>query len=494
MRESTLKTWPKSFRRAVIGWGMGLLIFAGSTALAEQPNIILMMTDDQGWGQVGFRDHPVLKTPHLDAMAANGLRLERFYAGAPVCSPTRATVLTGRHALRTGVPRHGHALRLQEKTLSEALRRAGYATGHFGKWHLNGVLGPGVPVLPDEPHGPKSFGFQTWLTASNFFDLDPLLGKESGFSSFKGDSSSVIVGEALKFIETSLSESRPFFAVIWDGSPHFPFRALPQDLEGFDGLDEKSRHHYGELVAFDRSVGVLRAGLKKMKVASNTLIWFCSDNGGLRQVNPSAMGGLRGSKNTLWEGGIRVPGIIEWPAGIQPAISSFPASTLDIFPTLVDLLELPEDSLLKPIDGISLKSLLVGQAPSKRSRPIGFLHPSLDRRAAWIDNDYKLVCQDLREGEFELYHLERDPAESKNLAKAEPERLNSMKKAFLSWRKSVEASMAGQDYPADSGFEGDPEPVEWISSPQYAPHLDEFSQRPEYRQRIANARRKAQPR
>ena len=119
-----------------------ILTVLSLNALADQPNIILVMADDQGWGQMGYYDHPVLKTPHLDEMAQHSLRFDRFYAAAPVCSPTRASVLTGRTNMRTGVQSHGYALRLQEKTIATALQNAGYATGHFGKWHLNGMRVP----------------------------------------------------------------------------------------------------------------------------------------------------------------------------------------------------------------------------------------------------------------------------------------------------------------------------------------------------------------
>ena len=131
-----------------LGYGLG-------AAAAEPPNIILVMADDQGWGQTGYYNHPLLKTPNLDAMAAAGLRFDRFYAGAPVCSPTRATVMTGRTNDRTGVQNHGFGLRRQERTVAQALRHAGYATGHFGKWHLNGIRGPGVPIFADDDQSPS---------------------------------------------------------------------------------------------------------------------------------------------------------------------------------------------------------------------------------------------------------------------------------------------------------------------------------------------------
>jgi arylsulfatase A-like enzyme len=204
-----------------------IMAFASCERQPEQtrPNIILLMTADQGWGQTGYYDHPVLKTPHLDAMAENGLRLDRFYACAPVCSPTRASVLNGRNHHRSGVPTPGHALRLQEKTLAQALKSAGYATGHFGKWHLNALRGPGVPIFRDDPHGPGVFGFDRWVSVTNFFEMDP-----------------------------------------------------------------ESQAHYGELVAFDRSVGILRKALRDMEVDENTLVWYCSDNGGLPHIEPTTTG------------------------------------------------------------------------------------------------------------------------------------------------------------------------------------------------------------
>jgi len=136
-----------------------IVLSAGIANAAARPNIVLVMADDMGWGQTGYYNHPVLKTPHLDAMALAGLRFDRFYAGAPVCSPTRASVLTGRSNMRTGVESHGYALRRQEQTIVSALRKAGYATGHFGKWHLNGMRGPGVPMFASDTHHPGVFDF-----------------------------------------------------------------------------------------------------------------------------------------------------------------------------------------------------------------------------------------------------------------------------------------------------------------------------------------------
>ena len=153
------------------------------------------MTDDQGWGQTGYYNHPVLKTPNLDEMAKNGLRLDRFYAGAPQCSPTRASVLTGRSNDRTGVFYHGYPLNKSEKTIAQALKTVGYKTGHFGKWHLNGLRGPGVPIFKDDKYSPGIFGFDKWLSVTNFFDFDPVMSYNGEFQEFKGSSSEIIVDE-----------------------------------------------------------------------------------------------------------------------------------------------------------------------------------------------------------------------------------------------------------------------------------------------------------
>ena len=449
----------------------------------ERPNIILIMTDDQGWGQTGYYDHPVLQTPNLDAMAKNGLRFDRFYAGAPVCSPTRASVLTGRTNDRTGVLDHGYALRKQEKTISVALKNEGYATGHFGKWHLNGLRGPGVPVLKEDSHSPGKFGFDHWLTVTNFFDIDPLMSENGSFIDLKGNSSDIIVGKALEFIKEKSNQNLPFFTVIWDGSPHDPFVASEKDRSNFKSLNENSQHHYGELVAFDRSLGVLRKTLKDLGLENNTILWYCSDNGGLRNILPSTVGGLRGSKTTIWEGGLRVPAVIEWPQVIKPRITHYPASTMDIFPTIADILDLPETDLLKPVDGISLKPIFKNDIKN-RDKKIPFRYKD---QGALVDNNFKLVATSIQKKEFELYDLENDSGETTNLAAQNPMIFNQMKKDFLKWGKSIDSSLDGIDYPEGKVLKN-PERHFWMNDERYEPYLEEWLNRPEYRDRILRSR------
>jgi len=271
-----------------------------SVFATAKPHIILVMADDQGWAQMGYMDHPYLKDkmPQLDQMAAAGLRFNRFYAGAPVCTPTRGTVMTGRTSGRNGAVGLHKRLCLQEKTLPQALKNVGYVTAHFGKWHLNGVKGAGMPILPDDANHPGHYGFDVWLSMTNFFEMNPIMSRNGKFEYLEGESSELMVQEALKFI--AANKSQPTLSVIWYGSPHFPFKFLPQDREGLPA--GKHGDHLAEIVAIDRSMGMLRQGLRDMGIEQNTLIWYTSDNGGL-STDPDSTGQLQGFKGSLYEGG-----------------------------------------------------------------------------------------------------------------------------------------------------------------------------------------------
>lgn len=484
------------FTTAVIV-AMGLVSLAHSTA-QERPNIVLVMADDLGYAQTGYYGHPLLRTPHLDALAAGGLRLDRFYAAGPVCSPTRASVLTGRTHERTGVMSHGFALRRQEPTLAMTLSDAGYATGHFGKWHLDGLRGPGVPIFADDPHGPAKFGFQTWLSVTNFFDRDPLLSRGGEFESFQGDSSEIIVEEALQFAEQSQRNDQPFFAVVWYGTPHSPFQASAADIASLadgsperkkiiDSMDKESINQYGELVAMDRSLGTLRDGLAKMNALSSTLIWFCSDNGGLGNIQPSATRPLRGHKGQLYEGGLRVPCVLHWPGHIEPGrVSQHPACATDIAPTVLDLLGLPSSSLTQPVDGISLKVLVsspIDEPEVSRNVPIGFRY---QRECAVVDNQWKLIRA--KKGD-ELYHLEKDIAEQKNLLKSHPHVAKRLAAWLDQFNGSVDASVAGKDYPEGTVDPNHPEPRFWTELPAYQAQLDQWRDRWEFKKTILRAKK-----
>jgi len=418
-------------------------------ASPSRPNIILCMTDDQGWGDVSYNGLKKIRTPNLDAMAAAGMQFNRFYAQQS-CSPTRASVLTGRHPNRMGVFWPGMPLRKQEVTIAQLLKPAGYATGHFGKWHLNGVAGPGKVIPDSDPLAPRNVGFEESFSVSNYFETDWTFGRNGVPEKVSGDGSEVIVGEALKFIGAVAEKKRPFLAVIWFGSPHVPHQPLPEDLKAADGSA-----YYGELIAVDRSLGTLRAGLRKLGLADNTMLWFSSDNGGwLDPEKPAAHGtnaDLRGRKGDMWEGGIRVPGLLEWPARIKhPTVTDIPAGTVDILPTIVELLQLKVERPV-PLDGLSLLPLIDGQMTA-RPRPMGFWQFAGDQKnftpdsgpSAWNDNQYKLVK--VRPNQWELYDVVADRSEKHDLAAVHPELVRRMKAELELWQLSVIRSFNGKDY------------------------------------------------
>ena len=339
---------------------------AQATGLAgSRPNVILLMTDDQGWGETGYYGHPLALTPNLDEMAASGLVMNRFYATAPICSPTRVSILTGRHHYRSGCfDVMNCTLDKSETTIAEELQGVGYATGHFGKWHIGRLSG-------GQSSSPGDNGFEQWVSARLFYDLNSDIFVENGQSlpAIPGDGSDFVVDEALEFIEQQVADDQPFFVVIWYAAPHTPWEALESDKAMFAGLTDEQQNYYGELYAMDRSIGTLRQGLRDFGIADETVVWFNSDNGPFRSVAESATGGLQGSKSSLWEGGIRVPAVVEWPNGIATPLSTdVAASTLDIYPTILELAGLTQSSEL---DGISLLPMFGGNM-TERVEPIPF--------------------------------------------------------------------------------------------------------------------------
>ena len=497
------KSHHQFFKKLVSLWFLPILIlFAGCAEnQKDQPNVILVMADDMGWAQTGYYGHPILKTPHLDAMAENGLRMDRFYAGAPSCTPTRASVMTGRTNDRTGAFRVGSYINKQEKMLSTAFKDAGYITAHFGKWHLN-MDSPDLdhPLPKSDPHNPGELGFDYWLSHTTGFDRSFDLSRNGVLEKFEGDGSEIIVEEAVKFITDELEEGKPFFIVIWYSAPHGPWEASEEDIKPFLGkVDRTSAHAHGEIVAIDRSIGNLRTSLRELGIADNTLVWFTSDNGGspnldvrvwpskdsfggaggqgmemeypsncsneidfnltstqarelhgcIRGMDPDSTGYLRGFKKDFYEGGLRVPTVIEWPAGIEPRVTNFPSSTYDMFPTLIDVAGLSPDSINTVHDGISIIELFDYELP-KREVPIGF---RANGGLMWLDNDWKLVRNVDYDGkkfvttDYELYNVIGDPTESNNLIEMYPEIAAKMIEQQRKWSLSVSKSAFGADYP-----------------------------------------------
>lgn len=391
------------------------------SAEATTPNIILMMSDDHGWEETGYNGHPHVKTPVLDEMAATGLKFERFYAAHPSCSPTRASFLTGRHPNRIGTFRPGWSLRPEEITIAHLLSKAGYHCMHLGKWHVG-------TVKADSPLNPGAMGFDEWLSHDNFFELDPPLSRNGGPPEvFEGESSEVLIREAIADMERAAAAGKPVFQVIWFGSPHEPYSGLPKDLALYDDLPAKYpkmvrltsnetgrptrrpqgevlRERYAEITAMDRAIGTLREHLKETGLRENTLLFYCGDNG----TSPeSALGAPhRAAKGSIYEGGTLVPGLIEWPARIpRPRATGFRASTSDLLPTLAALTgqSLPD----RPLDGIDLVPVIDGTL-AVRTTPLTFW--DFDLRRLMATNPEPYIDPALQQGTTPLVKLSGNKA------------------------------------------------------------------------------------
>lgn len=450
---------------------------------SSKPNIILCMADDQGWGDTGYNGHPYLKTPHLDAMSAAGLRFDRFYSGAPVCSPTRGSALTGRHPYRYGVPtaNAGH-VREPEVTLAELLKEQGYATGHFGKWHLGTLTKDQEDgrrggrerhvqhYAPPWEHGfDESFSAEVQMPTWNPMESQAFPSKywtgpgEFATENLEGDDSRVIMDRAIPFIQRAVREGNPFFAVIWFHTPHRPVLAGPSHREMYAEFGEGEQHYYGCISALDEQVGRLRAELRALGVASDTMFWYCSDNGpegwtSHASTDRGSSGGLRGRKRSLFEGGVRVPGILEWPGRVAPGRSSdVPCSTSDYFPTVADALGLDTAVDDRPMDGTTLMPLIDG-VMEMRGKRIAFQTPGDSEQAArsrlgspnhaLIGDRYKFLSylDEQRDDEDMLFDLALDPGERHNLVEELPDVAAAMKSELRAWDESCARSEAGEDY------------------------------------------------
>lgn len=461
-----------------------LALFTANPPLvfAKRPNIIFVMADDHGYGDTGFTGHPFVKTPNLDAMSKSGIVFNHFYASAPVCSPTRASVMTGRHPFRGNVPNHGHYLRPHEITLAERLKASGYTTGHFGKWHIGSVQ-------PESPTCPGKAGFDEWLSGLNFFDLNPYLSQNGTFKQIEGQGSVITMDATLEFLRKHKDSEDPMLAVTWFPSPHDPHREIPTDEDEattlYNDQDTRKPGYFREITLLDQQVGRLRAALREWGIEKNTLLIYTSDNGGLARESS----GGRAMKGSIYEGGLRVPTIFEWPGKFPTKSIDTPAHSSDFYPTLTAIAEC--EAVEQPLlDGTDLSQVLSG-TQTKRA-PMGFWHgyengqatfsdrvirelmeakrsnaanPHPDRllknveqfpkrdpkrltgHAAWNDWPWKVHrIEKNNKIEIELYHLEQDPMESKNLAEQNPELTKKMRKALEEWQRSVLQSWEGADY------------------------------------------------
>ncbi|MEN8228686.1 MAG: sulfatase-like hydrolase/transferase [Bacteroidota bacterium] len=440
------------------------------SGIPEKPNIILCMSDDQGWGDVGFHGHPHLKTPNLDEMAANGIQFDWFYSAAPVCSPTRASCLTGRHPYRQGIfgANSGH-MRHEELTLAEVLKNHGYTTGHFGKWHLGTLTvnekdsNRGKPGDSTHYSPPWENGFDVcFSTEAKVPTWDPMItpdttalggrpnapgepygtyyweGEERKVTeNLEGDDSRIIMDRVIPFIETAAREGEPFFAVIWFHTPHLPVLTGERNRNMYAKLSLDEQHFFGCITAMDEQIGRLRREIANHGMTDNTMIWFCSDNGpeGRERAGRTqgSAGPFTGRKRSLLDGGVRVPALLEWPDGIRKhRVINIPCSTSDYFPTILDILDLRPDELVRPLDGVSLLPMINGEK-TERDAPIGFISGN---QRSLVNDRYKLYSSDQGES-YSLFDIKEDPGEKHDLIKLYPAIADSMKTDLDEWVDSL---------------------------------------------------------
>jgi arylsulfatase len=377
------------------------------------PNVVVIFVDDLGWGDLGSYGHPLIRTPNIDRLGAEGARFTSFYVPAPVCAPSRAALMTGRFPGRTGIPWNPpDQLNDDETTIADLLRANGYATGMVGKWHLGWE-----PV-----HMPVHYGFQ-------FYYGIPAGEDTEGFFVFGEAPTKDVVGqeqlarrytqEALKFI-ASVPRDQRFFMYVAHRDPHLP------NYPASDFAGRSAAGSYGDTIEqLDATVGELMKGLKDLGVDQNTLVLFTSDNGPVvPPKGPGSAGPLSGGKGSVAEGGIRVPALARWPARIRPGrVIAEPVSSLDVLPTLVAL----TGSRLPPLglDGVDVSRLLVGEVERiggtgiDGGRELVFFGP--EGAAAIRSGRYKYLRGGLWNPTPSLYDIEADPGERNDLRAARPD-------------------------------------------------------------------------
>jgi arylsulfatase A len=435
-----------------------LLLTSWSLTAATQPNVVIMLADDLGAGDLSCYGSPENKTPHLDQLAKDGLQFNDFYAASAVCSPSRAALQTGRFSVRAGVyswvaTSQNMHLRVEETTIAELLKAAGYATAHIGKWHL----GYG---LTDDVSGPDpgDHGYDHWLATGNnaqpsHHNPNNFVRNGKALGEVKGYSCQIVADEAIKWLDQHRNKKKPFFLNICFHEPHQRV-ASPPELAARHP-DVKQPEYYGCIENMDDAAGRILKKLNTLGEADNTLVIFTSDNGSYRTDRANNRN-LKGRKTQLWEGGIRAPGIIRWPDRIKPGTrSDVPAGLVDLLPSTCAAAGVPLPKNVT-LDGISLLPLF---ATGKLVRPkplYWFYNPSrpvcVIRDGDWCllaDPEIDLPRQnmflerfigDIKKTGFKnyrLHNLRTDAAQEIDLSEKEPERFAKMKAQMLKLHRDV---------------------------------------------------------
>ena len=429
-----------------------------------RPHILVIMTDDQGYSDVGYNGNPVLQTPRIDGLAQSGVVFDQFYA-QPVCSPSRAALLTGRHAMRLGIQdtEGGNAiLSPDEVTIAEALQTSGYRTGLFGKWHL----GDNAPARPQDQ------GFERVLThvggmigmpynppqGRSYFD--PILIEDGVDRRFEGFAPDIFTDTAIAFMtEAAREEATPFFAFLSFNTPHHPLTVPDAFADPYRelGLSEETARYYGMITNIDHNIGRVLDALDALDVLDETLIVFVGDNGtsSLHRQSDLWESGLRGRKTAVYENGIRVPMILRLPQpGAAVGARTQVGTVEDIMPTLLELADVTTDV---EFDGVSLAPVVFTPDAGLPARDLFFQfhrgnQPVPYRNIAVRRGDYKLV-QPVGQGaqaftpetaRFELYNLADDPRETTDLAAENPARVRALISAYDDWLADTRADAPDQ--------------------------------------------------
>lgn len=435
---------------AVLLAAPALLAAAASTTIAApaapapaRPNVLLILTDDQGYGDFSIHGNPHVRTPNIDALGRSGVRFDRFFVNS-FCSPTRAALLTGRWPLRTGV--HGvthnrETMRAEEVTIAEALRGAGYRTACIGKWH-NGEQ------FPSHPQGQgfeEFFGF-TGGHWNNYVDTELLRGTR--LERTKGFITDVLTDEAIRFI--GRSDAKPFFCYLAYNAPHSPFQVPDRYFDRFKaaGFADDVAAFWGMCENLDDNVGRLLARLDELGLSRNTIVLFLTDNGGTAGVK-IYNAGMRGGKTSVHEGGSRVPLFLRWPAaGWTPHVVAPIVSHIDLYPTLLDLCGVAAPAGPK-VDGVTLRPLLEGREEGWPERTL-FTHNPIDETnrypGAVRTQRYRLVREikgkaggsgakaaDATASAWQLYDMVADPGQSNDIAATEPSRVAELGARYDAW-------------------------------------------------------------
>jgi len=404
----------------------------------SQPNVLIILTDDQGWGDVGVHGNPHLQTPSMDRLANNGVQIDDFYVSS-VCAPTRASLMTGRYHLRTGVQwvtRGLERMNTEEVTLAELFAHNKYQTALFGKWH-NGAMAP---------YDPLSQGFQEFFGFAaghwdTYFDAPLQYGNQ--MVQTKGFLPDVLTDSTITFIERQTAKAEPFFAYVAYNTPHSPFQVPEQFYKRFKRMNipEKDKAIYAMIENLDFNIERITKSLEQNGALDNTLIIFMGDNGpnGVRYN-----AGLKGVKASVNEGGLKVPSFWHWPNKWQEGkkLNGW-ATHIDVFPTLVSLLDLTKPANSKAIDGSSIATLL-----NSDSQPISDkIHFSHHSQTV----DLQALPGSVRAGNFravgyensawELYNLAQDPNQNDNIAAQNKALTDSLSAAYMAWFKEVSANL-----------------------------------------------------